>query len=672
MTVINGMRNPQRFLPTTGLILLITFFWFGNGFNLTQMSVPLRVAIAFLFVLIPGGITGYGLSGGKRWSWIRFVGVGLPISIAYMGILGILARTLHLTISHMSFIWYVMSITGILFVAYRVQLPSDHKTHLRPEKVTLFYSVIALVIVLMFTVVAPFTMHKTNDILLHDAEVTYFASDQPIDWNEIYFETGNRISDRISLAYWRVTQALMVHLIDVHILTTQLYVSSMLMIFGACSIYVMARLFDHSIQTSVFIVILHYLIFAVLTQVDRQAGDEILTRFIQDKVLAGIGLSPIIYGICYRISQQPTRKLYLLLVLVLFGAIFTHPILAGFAIAVVGLWMLTNSLINRKLRPYLLISLTCILVFSPIAVVRFTTDLEFNFGDDKVDTEDIRTWSNEDGSLYAAPPEIVSSVTYVLVFVIGVASLIRFRQGDHERLHLAYVLIVAVGLIPYTAWIYGKIVSVYHVYRVVWIIPYGYAVWYALSAFASFADNLLPAHSVKLRHYGSILLVAVAPLFVASQLARPMEKLPLHLHLININNELIEIGAYLESQTPADERVVVLGDYYLRFRDYVAVISHVAQPVSLCEVRCLMNFTSISEQDASDRLKKTVRFFSGEHDNARRLETIETYKVDYIIYHRDPTQKQLDELFDEYPEVFQQVFETQTFVVVHVNKSVWG
>lgn len=657
------MRFVNRWSIILLLIILLTLCW---GFDILQLlNLPnfINVGLGFFLFLIPGGTVGYMLSGGQHWSWVRFVGFGLPISIGLVGMMGLLARTLNLTIHHISAVWYVLSILGIIGVGWRIQLTDMRNIRITPQtRITLLLASVAVFVVLVFTLSAPITMIKRNDILLHNAEITRHASGMPLDWNEIYFDSGQRISDRISVAYWRFGEALIVDVSGEHILVAQLTISALLMVYLGCSIYVSVRLFNYSIRTSLIITILHFVILALLTQADRQSGGEVLRRLIQDKVLAGFGFAPIILGISYHIRQSPHWRKYTLLALVIIGTIFTHPILAGFVVGVIGLWMVFNVLLSRKLRPYINIAILCAVIFSPMIVVRFTTEMEFNFGDDKI-TEDERIWLDESGELYSASPEIVGNLTYALLFAVIVMSLAQLLRTDNDRLHLAYVLVVVVALIPQVAWIYGRLVSVYHIYRVIWIIPYGLALWYLLESMAKIIENRL---SDSIQMWGQRIFltaaIVVSPLIVLSGVSTQLDNVDRTLNLISFQRELVDVAEFMEGET--SERVVVMGDSNIRFRDYLGTISHLLKPVSFCEERCMMNFTGIDYEDAKQRLSRNQRFFSDEHDPATKVLNLDRYDVNYIIYQRDISQSYIDELYTEYSEQFEEVFKTKSVAVI--------
>jgi len=655
------MQVLSRYGVMIALIVLLTFAWVFQGFASIPLPESFRVAISFILFLVPGGLIGNLIADDKQWNWTRFVAFGLPISIGLLGLISLPVRTLNLTMHHIGFVLYILSVVGILWARMRYDNFGTRRFYQDIDRITLAYAGVAIVMVMVFALLSPYTMRKTNDILLHSAEITQYASDTPLDWQEIYFDTGNQVWSRVSLAVWRLAQGVIAWTSGVHAFISQLTVSPMLILYLGVSVYVSARLFNLSIRSSLLVTITHFAFFTLLLE-GAQAGDSILDRIIRDKVLAGYAFTPIVLGVTNYVIQTRRWRAYLLFALMLIGSIFTHPILTGFMIMIIGGWSVLNILFERHLRPYLTLILLSGLLFSPILVVRYTTDQEFNFGEEEID-DDKRIWLDEESQLYAISPDVVGGITYILIITVGVTSLVRSPKDRIARFHLSNVVVIGLALIPLTAWVYGSLVSVYHINRALWILMQGLMTWYVVTTIApplikrlSFEWKPAYTYGVQVIFIGfSLLSVANLAIVESADFEKSDQE-------VAFQRELIEVGDYIETQT--NSPVIVTG-----LSDFIAAISHVMKPVSFCNQRCMIAFTNITEDDARLRGNFGYRFFNffDGYTNEHRLRDLNDYNVDYILY--EPENEILDSLFVDYPEQFELVFQTASVDVIRYTRQ---
>jgi hypothetical protein len=635
-----------------GNILILSLIGMSDLLWRLDIHPMIRVAVGFIWFVLPGGCLGYLLVDQKYKNGFVAFALSVPISIALIGVLGIIARTLQLNIDAINFVWYLLTITLTTLVIYQ-----SHPTKLTivlPRSIDL-YMVVAVGMVLVFTFVAPRTMKKANDTLLHNADVTYFVSGEPLSWNEIYFDTDNRISDRAATTYWRLGVGIIVNTSHVHVLDAQSHIAALLMIYLGVSVFAGARLFGYPLRESLLIVILHFTIIALMTS-GNQPGRLVLRHIFQDKILAGFGLAPIIFGMVYVLNQVPNRRHYILFGLLIVGSILTHSILAAFTIGVIVVWMVFNIAMTRRLSPYFQVMMLSALLFSPLFIIRQETDLDFNFGDDAIEVND-RIWLDETSGIYAANPHAIGELS-IVILLAGVLGIFSFKRDAISRFHLAWLIIIAIGLIPYTAWIYGKAVGVYKIYRMGWIIPFGLAGFYLLNAVVV---KLKPYLSVKVQKIVLIVSMVGAFCVVLFQAYTHIDWEPTMKEDVLIH-ELIEVGRFLESEHT--ERVVVMGDSNNRFEDYLVSTSFIIQPVSFCDERCMINFTGIDEESAGHRISRNRNFFSQRHDNAKRILNLNRYDVDYILYPNETGSQYVDPLLSEYPDNFRIAFVTENITLV--------
>lgn len=657
--------NLQRILVFVISCLLLIFC----VINMTShflVNEWISVVLGSLSFILPGGLLGYLIAGGSKWSWVRFIGVGLPISIALIGIIGVIGRTLHWTIFDICIIWFLLSFILLSFaVLFHLDLTFDI-SELIGDRRKMFFLMSILLTIGVFIFIAPTTLKKANDILIYNAEVTHYANNQPLDWSEIYLDTGNSALDRFFLSYWTLGQALIVFVSGVHIFEAQLTIQSLLMIYTASAFYVTARLFNYSKLTSGLLVLLQLLIFAILQD---NIGKELLTRVIQDKVFAGVSVSTLVLGVCFAIEQNRTRNNILLFCLIFLGLIFIHPIISGFLLGVILVWAIFSIIINRTLYPYIMILLWGAILFSPNFVLRITTDSEdfYEFGSDVESAPSWvkeRLWISDDYRFYAPLPEEVHVLTYVLLILGFIANFPSMKHVPLSRIFIAYIIVVSVGLVPFTAWIYGKLISLSHINRIVWIFPYSFITWSILVSlnYKNLYKNQKNNYKVANWFGWGVFLIII---FLFSVKIRDrIEISDTERSILQIDKEMILVGEYFESISSNDDEIVVLSGGSRGFEELVPVATDVVIPVSFNDAQLMAMHTQISLDEAEKRRSRSSSFFSDGHDNEKRLLNLNRYEVNYIVYLKETGSQFVDPLMSEFPNMFQHVFETSLIAVV--------
>ena len=134
------------------LIFVVGYLWVGNGLSQWQLSEWIKVPLAFIVVLAPGGIIAVKLYG--RLSWLHFIVYGFPTSIAIIGILGLLARTLHWSIEVISFIWFVFFIICVLWLIWTEKNIFPTSISISGNWVTSIWVILSLITLTIFAYVS--------------------------------------------------------------------------------------------------------------------------------------------------------------------------------------------------------------------------------------------------------------------------------------------------------------------------------------------------------------------------------------------------------------------------------------------------------------------------------------------------------------------------------------
>lgn len=644
-----------------GLLLAIMgILWIGNGLHQPQLSLWLRIIIAFLFVLAPGGLLVVILI--KQFDWLRFIIYGLPVSIGLIGLIGVVSRFLHVSINEISFLWFMVAVVCVIWlIRYRHIITNFTLPKLTPIVIIGILS--SLVVMLFFAYWSVIGFQRFDDILIYNAEVTYFASLAPLDWQEIYFNTGNLISDRFYFSYWTLFQALMVHISGTHILQLQYVLSAILIFMLGMSVYGLGRDVGFSPQVSLSIVVITYICYRVLMQDTFQPGNILISRTMHDKQVGQFVLFPIVIAIVYRYTQSRGKNWAMLLVLVLVGMFFIHPIATGLTVLVICGWMFLSMLTTREFRPNIYPILMGVAAMLPLVLLRLLTNSEsiYDFGVNPV-SYGFTLWVSDDKSLYAPTVSSTGILTYVILMIVGVVSLIRIRSSQY-RLALSISIVIGIGLFPYTAWFYGRLISTQHIWRNIWIIPYGFMVVLIASAVGQFVSWILVrAHIPDTKLKSAIspaltLLLLGAPFVVLFGFSDKSLDIDAN-QWIHQHDDLIGIVSYIDEQH--DERVDVLGDNSVT--SLMPTLSYFTRTFMFFSARRMFAFSLLDITEAQDREDRQKRFYV-DMLPSEQIDTLDRYDVDYLLYDANK-ENTIDDLMDRFSSQFEVVIQRGKYVLL--------
>jgi hypothetical protein len=641
------------------LIFVVGYLWVGNGLSQWQLSEWIKVPLAFIVVLAPGGIIAVKLYG--RLSWLHFIVYGFPTSIAIIGILGLLARTLHWSIEVISFIWFVFFIICVLWLIWTEKNIFPTSISISGNWVTSIWVILSLITLTIFAYVSIVLFSWHHDTFIYGAEVTYFGSGFPLDWKEIYFDTGNLISDRFFLSYWPLFQALVVHISGIHILQAHLILGAIIIYFLGGAIYVLGCELGFSLRLSLLMMIFSFICYAILTKDSFQSGSLLLRATVQDKELAEFIFFPMAISVTYKLSISPSRRLYTLLFLILVGIMFTHPIGLGLTVLVISGWMMLSIITTRNFYPYANILLLSIILLIPLIIIRIITQSAqlYDFGSAPVSYGFV-LWVSEDKQLYAPTVKSTGILSYLILVLGGLISLTRINR-HMNRLILAISIVIGIGLLPYTSMFYGRLIGTENIWRNVWILPYGLFVLSILVAISGILHSVIAKFRVSLFekpsvNFAIILFVFfISPIFIIDQLPENSFNFDLH-RQFNRYDELIEITDYIEVNH--GERVIVLGNEKITYT--LPTLSYISKTMMFVKRRQMVAFSGLNRIEAIDRENRQKEFFSTATPE-EQLNTLVTYDVDYILYETKKYQDFIDSLLNSFPELFELEMETDKY-----------
>lgn len=641
-----------------------------SAFVASSPALPMiiRVTIAMLIVSIPGiSMTAY-LYPRQPNNILHYLGYGFAVSLVFIGVIGLLMRTFGWTINEVRIIWQVIVCISILAITLKLEaLPALALPKLSGVS---WVNLVGLVIVTLFMVyIGIYNTATAGDTGTYNVEVTNFLRTTPMDWQENYYDTGNPLTDRLAFSYWMLAQALIVDLSDLHILQSQFFINSLLMVMMVAAIYIFCRNLGCEHNTAMLIVLLQLVLYVFLLDDTDFSRSKLLNRLFYDKTVASFIIAPIMVSTAYRALQTRHKSLYALSLLLVWSVIFVHPMIMGFVMVTLAAWLGLEFLLNSQARRWAIIAgMVLCVVFSPVILIRFTTDTSdiYDYGEEVIDGINYITVDEASGR-YALSQQLVGNLTYVaVVLAFGFALLGRLRTPEH-RLILAYGVTVGIALVPYTAWIYGNLVSIQHMNRVVWLTPYGYILSFTLKQLWAWAGrlnlhNMLTAPQTIRAVVVALLWISglgfmVSRITLLDQVMLPYD----YAQKVDEFKHVVEVAPYIEANH--DERVMVIGDPDLR--DHVLSLTYQAKTLSHFHALRMKAYSRISLEQGQQQIDDNLLFFDETVTPEQQLEIIARYDVRYILYktERAPI---IDALLAYRPEQFEQVLGFDDVALVKV------
>ncbi|MYD09450.1 MAG: hypothetical protein F4X02_05325 [Chloroflexi bacterium] len=669
------IRLPQLYLGFSGFVLLAGVALSLGGF--TFVSPWLRLAVGLLAFLLPGAYLFVLFPARDSWDLIDVLGYGFAFSVALITLLGLITRAFVLSIETVALIWHLLSLLGLAAVARRIR--SAPPINLKVSGAVLVIAAVTAALVSFYAYSSFFAVATTDDQNRHHAAVNGFLRDEPLGWTEPYYETGNAIADRMYLTYWVLAKALVVEISSVPILLARYFINPFAMVMSVAGMYIFARNLKHGRKMSLVYMLLGLFAYSLVTSFGPQAGSQFFVRPLLDKVLAAFTLAPIAISSAYLYAVSRQMRALMAFLLTLFATTFTHSILGGFAAVIIGLWCLIRLITEPEARANAIqLGLLTLLIMAPALLLRLTTAERtiYNFGE-VTDAADTRIYelgeSNPllgDNNFYAIDSRIAGDLTYVLIALTLLAALAR-RLDARSKLMLAYALAVCVGLFPYTAWIYGRLVSIAHVSRVLWLIPYGYLLGFALESGYAILCRLLLSGACQLprryEHDRALALLAVIALPVTVSFLHSNRQVDFSRDIVNatrVEAELLEIADYIDNRH--DERVWVATSMETTMRSLAIALHWKVIGLSRFTPERMSYYSNLPIEQAEMQTSDNELLFKADVAIERKLAVIDRYGIDYLLFPKGYAWM-VDALYQRDKQRFELAYSGETLRLVRVH-----
>ena len=664
-------RQPFAYVLASGLILLA-----GLALSLGEpgaISPWLRVSVALLVFVLPGAYLFLLLPARDTWDAVDVFSYGFAYSIAAVTLLGLAARFLFLSIDQVEAIWHGLAALGFVAALKRARgLPT---IQMRASAPVLALLAILLLQAALFVRVGMASAGRTDDRDRHHAVTNNFLRDDPLGWAEPYYETGNLVSDRMYLTYWVFAQALVVEVSGVPILLARYLIQPFVIIVSIAAIYSFARNLGQRARAALLAPILSLLLYSMLQDNNGQTGSQFLIEAFFDKSLVGFMLAPLAISSAYLCRREGHRRAWLGFGLTMFAATCVHALVAGFAVVAVGLWCLLQFATSAAQRRYAIqLGALTLLIFSPAILSRLTTvdATIYNFGGDAIDRRSKEVMALDfanplDGGqdAYMIHPAAAGDPTYILLALVLLAMLVR-RFGAREKLVLAIAATIGIGLLPISATLYGSLVSVYHILRVLWLLPYGYLLYFVLETGWLLINRRAPSLKRRLESSGDRALIAgclMALLLTGLCLERrEVSSLGREVAVTAEDRALLEMAEYIEAQH--DERVWIAASPGYRERP----ISMTWKAISLSRYSAarMAHYSRLTAEQAAQQEADNIALYSGHVSIEDKFAIIDRYGIDYLLF--EPVYAHLVYyLYEQDRTRFEQIYSSETLHLVRVR-----
>jgi len=635
---------PSRKLQSAHLLLASSALVLLAGLASSLFALPaglpwLRLVIGLAVYLLPGSLLFALFPARDDWDLIDLLGYGFAYSTAFITILGLLTRSFAWHIDVVEFIWYALAIAGMAALLAKLFLqPSAAPLRLpRWQGATVALLLIVLLQAGLYVHGSMFKVDAPGDQDRHQAVVNGFLRDEPLGWQEPYYETGATIADRMYLTYWVLAQALVVKISGLPIFLARYLINSFALSLAVASMYIFARNLGQKRTAALFIVILGLLAYSLVAQASHQAGWVFLSQsFLMDKQLATFLLAPVAISSAYLCVTSRKGSSYLAFACSFFATVCVHPLLGALAFVIIALWAGIQFLAEPSTRKHCVaVAAIASLVLAPAILIRLST-LEtsiysFDTSSVRVDGAKIRVFEannplDGDNPFYTIRPRIAGDLTYILLLVLPFAILMRWRD-PRSKLMLAFAIAVAIALLPYTAWIYGRLLSVNHIIRILWLMPYGYMLGFAAASAWHFLSQRLPTSSALRSEW---MLVAVA-LVALPLTARSSHLLDFRRDIADTprtGHELYAIASYLNNHH--QERFWVAASR--ETRSTVIIIDWKAIGLSRFTAERMSYYSRMPLEQAQRQLSDNLKLFRPETPVEEKLAIVERYGIDYLLF----------------------------------------
>ena len=649
--LVRLLRFPRIFLLLSGLTL-VAGAWLSIG-GASFVGIWPRVIIGLIIFVLPGCFMYLAAPTRDDWDLLEALGYGFTYSMALITILGLITRTLALSISVVEALWYLCALLGFIAAVIKSKFWRGLNAGTPSASVqTGLLSAIICVMALLYAHASFSLASNSDDQSRHHGMIHGFLRSEPLGWSEPYYESGNLIGDQDYLTYWVLAQALVVEISGAHILLARYLVNPFVVTMSVAAMYVFARNLGHCRNSSLRVVIVGLFALSLIAWYGKVAGNQFFVHAHLDKVLVSFALAPIAISSAWRYARSRQRRTLWGFALSFLACAFVHSVIGGFALCVIGSWCLLEFFSNRSRRKEIYqIALLALILFFPSIVIRL------------ISVQPTITPFGSGGWYFGIQPHHATILTYLVLALTTVCALAR--RDATSRLMLAYVAVIGIALIPLTAWMYRILLPDFQIRRVVWLTPFGYmivfvveSVWRALSS--RFSPQPLSVDRLRLA-----LLMLALPLTAyflqfhsRADFSKDLGTVPDEV------SDMLEIAEYIDRHH--DERVWIAASPGDDLRNKTVALHWKVISLSRFSAERMAYYSNLPLGQTAMQRADNFRLYDAAVPVGEKLDIIDRFGIDYLLFTKQYAWM-VDALYQTDKERFELVYSGETLRLVRVH-----
>ena len=590
----------------------------------------------------------------EDWDLADVIGYGFSYSLAMITLLGLIARTLALSITTLELIWYLLALFGFGAVWFKTGALRGHRSE-PPATHPQLYLLLATLFGMMALYAHGSILMASNsdDQSRHHGMIHGFLRSEPLGWSEPYYESGNRIGDQDYLTYWVLAQALISKISGAHILLARYLINPFVLAMSVAAMYVFARNLGHCRKTSLTVVIVGLLALSLIAWKGRLAGNQLLVHAHLDKVLASFALAPVAISSAWLYANTGSRRALWGFALSFLACAFVHSVIGGFVLCIVGFWCLLQFVTDRGGRRQIVeLALLAFALFFPSILLRL------------ISSQPTITAFGSGGWYSGIEPRHAGLLTYVVFALTAVCALAR--RDARSKLLLSFLVVIGLGLLPLTAWMYRIVLPDFQIRRVVWLMPYGYMLVFVISTCWSAISSRYSMNGSTVNRLRLSLLILAFP--VSGYFLQYHSRADFSIDIASVPSEVsefLDIAEYLDAQH--DGRVWIAASSRDNLHNKAAGLHWKVISLSRYSAERMAYYSSLPLEQTAMQRADNFRLYDAAVPVEEKLAIIDRHDIAYLLFDQGYAWL-VDALYQTDKERFEQVYSGETLRLVRVNR----
>jgi len=452
--------------------------WLWPWQDLPGIGPWLRTGLAVGLVIAPGAVLARLVSRDAFDSWAAALPVGLTLSMLIVGAIGAVASFVHASFGSSVFAFVLLGTIVVFLGARAGRPPAPTEREGRPWSARVV-TLVGWAVVLWGARLGFDPGLTTGDELTHIARTRQLHGAAALGVEEHLLAGGEALPPRFWLAFWPLAKAFVAELSALDPLELQaLWLEPFLVALALLAVFSLARSLGLSEALAWLAVAGQLACWSTMTDL-RDVGFVALTRSTEDKVVGALVFAPVFFGASFSAAARGGARRWVHMALCGASLTFTHGPILGMAVVVVVLLAAIESVRRRRWSPLVATLAIAMLLVLPQLALR-TVDHPMNAwvaarASAVPQAEfDARLDASADGRFYGIGSDIWLQWPSVL---LALAALLAWKspRSAARRFVFAYVLLLAVAIVPYTAWILGRVLTPTQLWRIAWMAPFGVA-----------------------------------------------------------------------------------------------------------------------------------------------------------------------------------------------------